>query len=120
MVPSLFPLIAEGESPAGGGLGMFPIIIIVFAIFYFIVIRPGSKERKQREAQVSALKKHDKVITNGGLHGTVVAIEGDVVVIRVDDKNNIRMRYSKSAIWQVVQPSDKASEAPDKKEKKEA
>ena len=65
-------------------------------IFYFIVIRPGSKERKQREAQLKALKKHDKVITNAGIHGTVVALDEDTVDLRVDEKNNVRIRFSRA------------------------
>ena len=76
-------------------------LLLVGLIFYFIVIRPGSRERKQREAQIKALKKHDKVVTNAGIHGTVVALDEDTVTLRVDEKNNVRMRFSRSAIWQV-------------------
>lgn len=100
---SWLPLAAEG---AGGGLSGFMPIIIIIAIFYFIVIRPASRERKNREAQVSALVKHDKVITNAGIHGTVVGLTDENVILRVDDKNNVRMTFSRAAIWQVLGDED--------------
>ena len=92
---------------------LFPIII-VFAIFYFIVIRPGSKEKREKEAQLKALKKHDKVVTNAGIYGTVVSLEDDAVVLRVDEKNNVRIKFSRSAIWQVLSDTaeTKAVETP--------
>ena len=108
---ALIPLLAN----EGGGLGeMLPLLLIVGLIFYFIVIRPGSRERKSREAQLKALKKHDKVITNAGIHGTVVGLEDDVVTLRVDEKNNVRIRFSRTAIWQVQTES---TEKPEKTEK---
>ncbi len=90
-------LLAAGD-PLGGMLVPF---VLVGLVFYFIVIRPSSKERKQREAQLKSLKKHDQVVTNAGIHGTVVALEDDTVTLRVDEKNNVRIRFSRTAIWQV-------------------
>ena len=83
------------------GTGFLIPLLLVGLIFYFIVIRPGSKERKQRESQIKSLKKHDKVVTNAGIHGAVVALDDDTVTLRVDDKNNVRVRFSRTAIWQV-------------------
>jgi preprotein translocase subunit YajC len=85
--------------------GWFVPILLILVIFYFIVMRPATKERKAREAQLGGLKKHDRVVTNAGIHGTVVALEDDTVVLRVDDKNNVRIRFSRQAIWQVVTAS---------------
>ena len=76
-------------------------------IFYFIVIRPGSRDRKAREQKIAALKKHDKVITNAGIHGSVVALDEDTVTLRVDDKANVRIRFSRSAIWQTQTDDEK-------------
>jgi preprotein translocase subunit YajC len=90
---------AEGS---GGNLGDLLIpLVIVFLIFYFLVIRPAGRERRSREDQVRNLKKHDRVVTNAGIHGTIVAIEDETVTLRVDDKNNVRIRFSRTAIWQV-------------------
>jgi preprotein translocase subunit YajC len=99
----VIPLLAEGDGV--GGSFLVPLILVGL-IFYFIVIRPGSRERKQREAQLSSLKKHDKVITNAGIHATVVALDDDTVTLRVDEKNNVRIRFSRAAIWQVLGDED--------------
>lgn len=90
-------VLSAGDSASG----MLVPLVLVGLVFYFIVIRPSSKERKQREQQLKTLKKHDRVITNAGIHGTVVALEDDTVTLRVDEKNNVRMRFSRTAIWQV-------------------
>jgi preprotein translocase subunit YajC len=93
------------EGGQGGGIVdlLFPLAL-VFLIFWFLVIRPASRERKQREAAVKGVKKHDKVVTNAGIHGTVMSADDETVVLRVDDKNNVRIRFSRAAIWQ-VQPT---------------
>jgi preprotein translocase subunit YajC len=93
----------------GGGFDMLIMIGMIFLIFWFLVIRPGSKERKAREAAVANLKKHDKVVTNAGIHGTVVSLEDDSVMLRVDDKNNVRMKFTRAAIWQVLGAEQQAS-----------
>lgn len=100
MPATTFQILAQQQ---GGGLGSLVIpLVLVGLIFYFIVIRPQSKERKEREAQLKALKKHDKVITNAGIHGTVVALDEETATLRVDEKSNVRIRFSRSAIWQVL------------------
>ena len=93
-------LAAEGEQASPLGM-LMPILIVVF-IFYFLVFRPASRERKEREAQVRSLAKHDKVITNAGIYGTVMSLDDESVVLRIDDKNNVRVKFSRAAIWQVL------------------
>ena len=110
MPASLLTVLAADAPQQPGFGGMLVPLLIVFVIFYFIVIRPGQKDRKKREAQIAALKKHDKVLTNSGIYGTVVALEDDAVVLRVDEKNNVRMRFSRQAIWQVLK--DDTAEQP--------
>lgn len=91
------PVLAEGGSSLAG---LLPFVL-VFVIFYMLVFRPSSKERKKREEQVKNIKKHDRVVTNAGIHGVVVALEPEAVTLRVDEKNNVRIRFSRAAIWQV-------------------
>ncbi len=94
--------LVAAEEGQGSALGMLmPILIVVF-IFYFLVFRPASRERKGREAQVKSLAKHDKVITNAGIYGTVMSLDDESVVLRIDDKNNVRVKFSRAAIWQVL------------------
>ena len=93
------PVAADGPNPLANPL--IPILI-VFAIFYFLVIRPQSRERREREQKIREIKKHTKVVTNAGIHGTVVATDEDTVTLRVDEKNNVRIRFSRQAIWQIL------------------
>lgn len=103
---------AGGASGSGSMIGTFAPILIVFVIFYMLVFRPASKEKKAKEALVKNLKKHDQVITNAGIHGVVVALDADTVTLRVDDKNNVRIRFARAAIWQVNPEAAKPEGAP--------
>jgi preprotein translocase subunit YajC len=92
---------AEGEGGGGGSLlgNIAPLIVIGF-IFYFLLLRPQSKERRKREEQLKAVKKHDRVVTNAGLHGTVVALGDTDVVLRLDP-DDVRVRVERTALWQI-------------------
>lgn len=95
-------LLGADAAPQGGGiLDLLMPLAIVFLIFWFLVIRPSSRERKQREAKVRGIQKHDHVVTNAGIHGTVVGLDEETVTLRVDDKANVRIRFARAAIWQV-------------------
>ena len=93
---------------------MFGAIIL---IFYFLIIRPQKKRDKETQAMLDALKKGDKIITIGGIHGTVVAVKEKTVVIKVDD--NARIEFLKSAVSTVVN-KDAAKAAPAKKKEAKA
>jgi preprotein translocase subunit YajC len=113
-VPLVLAAEAPKDPPPGGGMtDMLAIFAIIFAIFYFLVIRPQSKEKKKREAVLKALKKHDKVVTTAGLHGTVVSATDDEVVLKVDE--NVRLKFDRAAIWQVRQQADAPAEAAEEK-----
>lgn len=73
----------------------FPILAIV-AIFYFLVIAPANKQRRKTEEMLSALKKGDRVITSGGIHGEVQSVDGAIVYLRIAD--NVKIKVSRSAI----------------------
>lgn len=81
-------------------LGLSPILVMV-VVFYFFLIRPQQKRQKQVSQMQQNLAKGDQVITIGGLHGTVDAIDEDVVVIKVNENN--RLRFDRSAIRTVTQ-----------------
>lgn len=79
--------------------GILPIILM-FAIFYFLLIRPQQKRNKERNAMLSALKKGDRVITIGGIHGSIVDLTDDKVTLKVNDQT--RITFERSAINAVV------------------
>ncbi len=69
-------------------------------IFYFLLLRPQQKRQKQAQKMLESLKKGDRVITTGGIHGTILAVKDDVVTIKIDD--NVKVDVSKSAVGSVV------------------
>jgi len=73
----------------------FPIILI-FVIFYFMLIRPQQKKQKEYEKMVSELKKNDEVVTNGGIHGTILNVKDDTLTLKIDD--NVKIEINKNAI----------------------
>lgn len=82
-----------GSSPA---LLQFVPIVLVFAIFYFLLIAPMRKRQKALQTLIDNLKKGDRVITNGGLYGTVMAVEEKAVIVKLAD--NVKVKIAKSAI----------------------
>jgi preprotein translocase subunit YajC len=100
--------LAEGIGGAGGGfLGSILPLVLMFAIFYFLLIRPQQKRGKQRNAMLAAVKKGDKVVTIGGIHATVLEIRDDILTVRISE--NTKVQLDRSAINQVTssEPEDK-------------
>ncbi len=91
----------SGTQDQGGGFLGSPIILIVliFAIFYFLMIRPQSKDRRRREQMVKNAQKGDRIVTTAGIHGEVVGLAEKTVTLRVDD--GVRITFDRAAIWQV-------------------
>ena len=106
---------------AGAGGSMWTTFItfgVIILIFYFLIIRPQRKRDKEAKAMIDAIKKGDKVVTIGGIRGTVAVVKDSTVVLKVDD--NTRIEFSKSAISQVLNKKEEpAAEKPAKKEKGE-
>jgi preprotein translocase subunit YajC len=97
-----------GEGGAGSFLfGLFPILLI-FLIFYFLVIRPHARRQKDLERMVAGLKQGDRVLTSGGLYGTVVSDkdDGNVFVIKIAEQ--VKVEVAKSAIASVVKKAREA------------
>lgn len=82
---------------------------LVFVIFYFLIIRPQNKKQKEAQKMIAGVKKGDKVVTIGGVHGIVHAVKDSTVVIKVDD--DARIEFSKSAIATVVPKAEEKAEA---------
>ena len=76
--------------PGGGLLGMLPVLAMVL-LLWLLVMRPASKQRREHQELLNALKKDDEIITNGGLLGRIVSIDEKVAVVEVADKVKIRI-----------------------------
>jgi preprotein translocase subunit YajC len=86
-------------APGGQGPGFSDqllLILVIFAIFYFIVFRPMRKRQRDMEQMIAALKNGDRVVTNGGIYGTVVGVSDDIVQLRIAD--HVKIQVAKSAI----------------------
>ena len=87
---------AGAEGGQSAGFGAFVPLIIMFAIFYFLLIRPQQKKAKQHKELLAALKKGDRVVSSGGLHGTVTGLTEDVVTMEIAPK--VRVKVSRASI----------------------
>ncbi len=75
---------------------------LIFIIFYFLLIRPQKKTQKEQANMIEQLKKNDEVITSGGIHGTIVNLQDDVITLRVND--DTRIKVQRSAISRLKKP----------------
>jgi preprotein translocase subunit YajC len=89
-------ILAATEGSSAPAFMQFVPILLVFAIFYFLLIAPMRKRQKALQSLIDDLKKGDRVVTNGGLYGTVAAVEEKVVVLKLAE--NLKVRVAKSAI----------------------
>ncbi len=86
----------EGAAGQGGGFAAFLPLVIIFAIFYFLLIRPQQKKAKEHKKLLENLKIGDNVLTAGGLHGTITGLTDQVVTLEIADK--VRVKVSRSHI----------------------
>jgi preprotein translocase subunit YajC len=92
---------------SGGGFGGFLIPLgLMFAIMYFMVIMPQQRQRKKVQAMLADLKAGDKIITNGGIYGTVNGIDGDSVILKISSEPQVKIRIARAAIAQVEASED--------------
>src|SRR5437879_13204444 len=80
------------------------MMIIVMGIFYVMLILPQQRQRKKVQAMLQALKSGDKVVTSGGIYGTVNGIDGDTIILKIADQ--VKIRIARSAIAQVEASED--------------
>lgn len=85
---------------ASNALLNFVPIVAIIGIFWFMVILPASKQRKKTQEMLGALKKNDRVLTSGGIYGTVQSIEGEVVSLKIAE--NVKIRVARTAITGVT------------------
>ena len=82
-------------------MSMIPIAAI-FGIFYFLLIRPQQKQQKEHEKMLEALKKGDRVLTTGGLYGTILGVKGDDLEVRFAE--NVKLTVARSAVSRLIAP----------------
>lgn len=115
---------AMGAAPGADGQAQNPIaaflpLILMFAIFYFLLIRPQQKKAKLHKEMLASLRKGDYVLTGGGIYGRIQEIDGDVLTVEIAD--GVRIKVNRGFVSSQTDAAGKAKEAApkEKKEKKD-
>jgi preprotein translocase subunit YajC len=93
-----------GGGGQGGGLGAFLPLIIIFAIFYFLLIRPQQRKAKQHKQILASLKKGDRVVSSGGLHGVITGLTEDTVTLEISPK--VRVKVSRGYVAGIIKKTE--------------
>ncbi|NHX27675.1 preprotein translocase subunit YajC [Escherichia coli] len=104
------PAYAQAAGGAGGALTSFAPLLLIFAIMYFLMIRPQQKKMKEHKAMVEALRRGDQVVTAGGLIGKVSKVKDDTEV-EVELADGVKVRVVRSTIAQVMNKTEPAEAA---------
>ena len=102
----LIGVVLQAKGGAMGALGFLPLIAI-FAVFYLLLIMPQQRRQKKWQAMLGELKTGDKVVTSGGIRGTIIALRDQFVHLRVPP-DNIKLEVARSAVVSVVNPEEPA------------
>jgi preprotein translocase subunit YajC len=108
----LLAMAPQGGTGASGGGSMVSTFVMfgaIFLIFYFMIIRPQQKRAKEREKLLSSIEKGDKVITSGGVHGTVAGVEEKTILLQVTE--NVKLKIERSAITTILNRDPKEIKA---------
>ncbi len=100
-----------GGAEGAAGFGGFIPIILMFVIFYFLLIRPQQKRQKEQRNMISNLKKGDRIMTSGGLHGRITGLDDNTLTLEIADK--VRVKVGRQSVAGLVQPA--AQPQPEKK-----
>jgi preprotein translocase subunit YajC len=112
------PAGAEGAATGNPMLQFLPFIAII-GIFYFLIIRPQSKKQKDTQKMLSALKKGDRVVTIGGIHGVIQTVREQTVIVKVDESTKLEINRSAVSTIQASAKEDKNESKNNEEEKKE-
>jgi preprotein translocase subunit YajC len=102
-------VVAAGEAPAEGSSqsqnpfgSMWLLFVVFIGIMYFLMIRPNQKREKERREMLARLSKGDKVVTNGGIHGTIVGLTEKTAVLRISDDPPVKVEFLRGAVSRVT------------------
>jgi preprotein translocase subunit YajC len=107
-MPYFLMLLQATPTPGGGlpsALGQAVPIVLMIAIFYFLVFRPMQRQQKNQKEMVKSLQNGQTVVTSGGIIGTVVAVNDDTLILRIKP-DNLKLQVSRSAVTSVLATDD--------------
>jgi preprotein translocase subunit YajC len=85
------------------------MMVIMFAVMYFVMIRPQRRQKQEHEARVAALKSGDKIVSSGGIYGLITNVKTTTVIVKIAD--NVRIELDKSCVASVISKADEPTEA---------
>lgn len=107
---------AGAEGGAQGGITAFIPLILMFVIFYFLLIRPQQKKSKEHRQMISNLKKGDRIVTSGGLHGRITGVDENTLTVEIAEK--VRVKVNRNHIAALANPVSQAAPAKESAGKK--
>jgi len=93
-----------GAQGAGGGFSSLIMMVVIFAIFYFILIRPQQKKMKEHKKLVEELKKGDRIVTSGGIYGTVENTTPETLTVKIAE--GVKVKITRGSVGAVVKPEE--------------
>ncbi|OQY02374.1 MAG: preprotein translocase subunit YajC [Desulfobacteraceae bacterium 4572_130] len=113
MINTAFAMGQGAEGSQAGGFTAFVPLILMFVIFYFLLIRPQQKKAKEHRNMLDNLRKGDRVVTSGGIHGVIISIDETTIVLEVGDK--IKFKVNRGNIGASLEGYSTGDEKKDKK-----
>lgn len=111
------PAFAQAAAPAAGGtldaLGAFLPLILIFVIFYFLIIRPQQKRMKDHKSMLAAIRRGDRIVTNGGIVGSVVKVTNESELL-VEIADNVRVKVMREMVADVASKTEPVASSGDK------
>lgn len=103
MIGVAYAMAQGGGAPAqgGGGFSAFVPLILMFGIFYFLLIRPQQKKAKEHRSMIDSLKKGDRIITSGGIHGRITGLDENTLRVEIADK--VQIKINRGNVAQLMQ-----------------
>jgi preprotein translocase subunit YajC len=95
---------APGGDPQGGLYSTLIMFALIIGIFYFLILRPQQKRQKERDKLLNSVKKGDKVVTAGGLYGTVAGVDDKTILLQVAD--NVKLKFDRSAVANILKEGE--------------
>jgi len=100
-----FPHVFAQDAQNGNFWQLILPFLPIIPLFYFVFIMPQQQQEKKRRAMIDGLKKNDKVLTTGGIYGTVISVDAknDKVVLRVDDERGVKLAFTSASVGRVLE-----------------
>lgn len=100
----------EATSKQGNFMTLIMPFALMFAILYFLVIRPQRQKEKKRLGMIANVRKNDHIVTTGGVHGVVISVKEKEVMVRIDDAKDVKLKIDKSAIATITVPKGESEQ----------